>query len=568
MWNKREKEVAEALYDKEQAVLKALEKYYEQALEDVDLSIRILQADEQTQSKIHRIHYQETLKKQIEGALEKLHTDTYKSIAEYLNDSYTDSFVGVMYDLHGQGVPVIAPIDQNAAIKAIQLDTKLSERKIHPSENGELVTLYESLGVDVDGLKKTIRSEITRGISTGMKYDDIARNVSMVTKAPLARAKTIVRTEGHRIQQASQEDARQVAKAHGADVVKQWDSTLDGATRSTHRHLDGQIREVNKPFTSGTKEAMFPGDFGDPAEDCNCRCTALTRARAALDEEELATMKERAKFFGLEEDKKQSFAEFEKTYLKAAKEEAKAPARKFVPAKSKAEAETFANQFANKVDYRGVTLDNANEINDQLDYLTSKYPIDKLGEISVGSRGIMHANFESLGISKTRLGKAIEDSHKNFLNMKQDIKDELRIIEERFAGKKRLPPDLQKKVDKHKSNLRYDRWAIFESYDNPLKVVVTHEYGHIISDQYFGMINNSTAKANYTKNPAIRAANDQWKTIYERAYETGDVFGISMYGGTDSKEFFAECFAAREMGEKLPDYIEKFMDGVLKNGIL
>ena len=301
-------------------MLKALEKHYRLALEDVNLSIRILQSDEQTQSKIHRIRYQETLKKQLEGVLEKLHTDTYRSIQHYLNDSYTDAFVGVMYDLHGQDVPVIAPIDQNAAIKAIQLDTKLSERKIHPNVNGELVTLYESLGVDVDNLKKTIRSEITRGISTGMKYEDIARNVSMVAKAPLARAKTIVRTEGHRIQQASQEDARQAAKARGADVVKQWDSTLDGETRSTHRHLDGQIREVNEPFTSGTKEAMFPGDFGDPALDCNCRCTALTRARKALDEEELATMKERAKFFGLEEDKKQSFKEFEQNYLKASDE--------------------------------------------------------------------------------------------------------------------------------------------------------------------------------------------------------------------------------------------------------
>lgn len=313
MWNKREKEVAQAMMDKEQAVLKALEKHYRMALEDVNLSIRILQSDEQTQSKIHRIRYQETLKKQLEGILEKLHTDSYRSIQHYLNDSYTDAFVGVMYDLHGQDVPVIAPIDQNAAIKAIQLDTKLSERKIHPNANGEHVTLYESLGVDVDNLKKTIRSEITRGISTGMKYEDIARNVSMVTKAPLARAKTIVRTEGHRIQQASQEDARQAAKARGADVVKQWDSTLDGETRSTHRHLDGQIREVNEPFTSGTKEAMFPGDFGDPALDCNCRCTALTRARKALDEEELATMKERAEFFRL--DKSKEFNDFKQKYL-------------------------------------------------------------------------------------------------------------------------------------------------------------------------------------------------------------------------------------------------------------
>lgn len=61
---------------------------------------------------------------------------------------------------------------------------------------------------------------------------------------------------------------------------------------------------------------MYPHDFGDPAEDCNCRCTLLTRARAALDKDELAVMQKRAEFFGL--DKSDSFAEFKEKYLKAA----------------------------------------------------------------------------------------------------------------------------------------------------------------------------------------------------------------------------------------------------------
>ena len=55
---------------------------------------------------------------------------------------------------------------------------------------------------------------------------------------------------------------------------------------------------------------------GDPAEDCNCRCVALTRARWELDASELQTLKDRAKFFGL--DKTDNFKDFEKKYLKAA----------------------------------------------------------------------------------------------------------------------------------------------------------------------------------------------------------------------------------------------------------
>lgn len=318
MWNKREKEVAQHQLNAEQKVLKQLEQQYRLALEDVKLAIQIMMADEQTISKIHQIKYQKNLQKQLEGILEKLHLGEYKSLKQYLNDCYTDAFVGTMYDMHGQGVPVIAPVDQQAAIKAIQLDTKLADRKIHKSANGEMMALYESLGIDTDKLKQTIRQEITRGLASGMRFEDIARNIANVSKAPLSRAKTIARTEGHRIQQASAEDARQLAKSKGADVLKQWDASLDGATRQTHKELDGQIQEVNKPFKSGTKSAMYPGDFGDASEDCNCRCAALTRARWALDEDELKVMQERAAVFGLSEEKKQTFEDFRKNFLKAA----------------------------------------------------------------------------------------------------------------------------------------------------------------------------------------------------------------------------------------------------------
>ena len=147
----------------------------------------------------------------------------------------------------------------------------------------------------------------------------IARNISTLTKAPLSRARTIVRTEAGRVQEQANFDAANKAKAAGADVVKQWSAVLDGKTRDTHRELDHQIREMDKPFETHGKKAMYPHDFGDPAEDCNCRCTLLTRARAALDKDELAVMQKRAEFFGL--DKSDSFAEFKKKYLKASSQQ-------------------------------------------------------------------------------------------------------------------------------------------------------------------------------------------------------------------------------------------------------
>lgn len=319
--NKREKEILQAQLDSEKKVLKQLEKQYQAALDEINDKIKLLQSktvydsdgygrnervplNQLPQSRIYQIEHQKALKAQIQGILDKLHGDEYETIQQYLEDSYVDGYVGTAYDLAGQGIPLIMPIDQAAAVKAIQTDSKISEG------------LYEALGVDTKNLKKAIAQEATRGIASGLTFEDIARNISNVSKAPLANANRIARTEGHRIQQASTMDAQKSAKDKGADVVKQWDSMLDGKVRSTHRKLDGQIREVDEPFEMDGKKAMAPGHFGDPAEDCNCRCASLTRAKWGLDEDELQTLKDRAKYFGL--DKTKDLNDFKKKYLKAA----------------------------------------------------------------------------------------------------------------------------------------------------------------------------------------------------------------------------------------------------------
>lgn len=307
--NKRQKEVAQHHLDAEKKVLKELEKQYKTALDDINKKIAILQSDELTQSRIYRLEHQHALKAQVQAVLDKLHSDEYGTISQFLTNTYVDAWVGTAYDLFGWGVPIIMPVDPAEAVKAIQTDSQI---------NG---TLYDALGVDVKRLKKSISGEITRGLAGGMSTNEIARNISNATKAPLSRARTIVRTESHRIQQASCYNAQKAAKSKGANVVKQWDSTMDGDTRPTHRQLDGQIREVEEPFEMDGKSAMYPGDFGDPAEDCNCRCQSLQRAKWALDESELQTLKDRAEFFGL--DKTEDFEDFRRKYLNAVQESEK-----------------------------------------------------------------------------------------------------------------------------------------------------------------------------------------------------------------------------------------------------
>jgi len=261
----------------------------------------------QKQSKIYQKQYQEALKSQVSSVLDKMQGDNYTTIDSYLKGCYETGYIGTMYSIAGQGIPIISPIDQAAAVKAILTDSKV--------RGG----YYAALGVNVASLKKVITQEISRGIASGLPYRDIARNINNASGSGLYNAKRITRTEGHRIQQTSTRDAQYAAKAKGADVLKQWDAALDGRTRDSHARVDGEIRELDEKFSNGLR---FPGDpYGSAAEVINCRCTCDTRARWALDDDELQTLKDRAEYFGL--DKTENFEEFKDKYLQAVREESK-----------------------------------------------------------------------------------------------------------------------------------------------------------------------------------------------------------------------------------------------------
>ena len=291
--NKRQKLVQEAFLNNEEAVIKRLKVVYSQSLKDItkkaedlqnsinSLTMATLQGeiDEEAkkqiqsmiQSKIYQKQYQDALKKQIGSILDNMQVEEFKTVAEYLEKCYEEGFIGTMYDLHGQGIPLILPLDQEAIVRAVQIDSKISKG------------LYSRLGEDVELLKKKIISHVSRGISTGMSFKQVAQQLAAYTNIGFNNAVRIARTEGHRIQIQSTMDTCYKAKEKGADVVKQWDSTLDKRTRKSHQKVDGEIRELDEPFSNGL---MFPGDpAGGAAEVVNCRCALLQRARWALDDE-------------------------------------------------------------------------------------------------------------------------------------------------------------------------------------------------------------------------------------------------------------------------------------------
>lgn len=272
--NKYEKEVQKTLLNNEKEVLEELEKTYVKSLSTIKARISELmgKSDELTQSQIYQLRFQQNLEQQVSAIVELLKQDVKTKTNTYLTSVYENSFIGESYNLSKTyKMNTFVGINQNAVVKTV-------EKPI------EKMTFADRTNVNMNDFKKAIKNEISRGFATSMSYSQMARNVSLVAEKNMYKAYRIARTEGLRVQSESKLDYNNSLKEkYGADLVKRWDSTLDGVTRPEHQELDGQIRELEEDFECSGGKAQAPGLFGDPAMDCNCRCCVTTLPRWAID---------------------------------------------------------------------------------------------------------------------------------------------------------------------------------------------------------------------------------------------------------------------------------------------
>lgn len=269
MMTREQREVLEEYLAADKTQREVIKQAYAVALADIKTQTQALMNKVQTSSVLYQLQYKKTMEEQIEGILTLLESQLVNDTTDYLAGVYNNGFYGSAYSMAAQGVPIAFGVDQKqlAAAINVKIDDYLFSDRIRDN---------------VDNLKRVTKMEITRGIANGSTYAEIAMHIAQHTDESIRRAQIITRTEAHRVQQTAREDAMQEAKKRGADIVKMWDSTLDGKTRRTHRKLDGQIKELDEPFEVDGHKAMRPGGFGRPEEDINCRCQVLERARWAL----------------------------------------------------------------------------------------------------------------------------------------------------------------------------------------------------------------------------------------------------------------------------------------------
>lgn len=132
-----------------------------------------------------------------------------------------------------------------------------------------------SVNVAIDQLwnRKQLNGSILQGILNGESIPKIAKRLSEVAIKDYKVAVRNARTATTGAENGGRVYSYEKAEEMGIELEQEWQATLDGRTRDSHRQLDGKKIKVGGTFPNGCK---FPGDpDGKTSETAGCRCTLV-----------------------------------------------------------------------------------------------------------------------------------------------------------------------------------------------------------------------------------------------------------------------------------------------------
>jgi hypothetical protein len=142
------------------------------------------------------------------------------------------------------------------------------------------LTLNERLEKQRVNIIYEIQQQVTQGLQNNETYGTMAKRLKASLEGDAVKAMRIVRTEGHRVQEAAPLDAARKANANGVIMKKQWNTLEDERVRpakgkggiANHRKLNNKILPAEGLFDDGLSKGPAPGQLGAAASDINCRC--------------------------------------------------------------------------------------------------------------------------------------------------------------------------------------------------------------------------------------------------------------------------------------------------------
>ena len=417
-----------------------------------------------------------------------------------------------------------------------------------------------------------VQSVVLQSILQGESLEQTAKRFTQLTEMNYRQSVRYARTATTGAQNAGRVDGYKRAEKLGVNMKQIWLSTLDSRTRHEHRVLDGQEVDVGEPFIMDGFKIKYPGDPAAPAHLLyNCRCTVIAKVKGVdFDVSDKTQRDDKIGDMSYEEWKGEhktapkppenvpegKAVEVKVSAPKAEKVEyveEKIPEKpkkavfvptktEFTPAKNLQEAEQFISQYVDKnqfgaigVDYKGIDVDAANQINERLSMLWETFNVGKFGGIAAPAKN-------------TKLGKMLDEGdavagymsiRNSFVLNRTNLKS-VKIAEKSFADENKSMKDLLEHPEKYDfSKMSRTARKIIENakisgrgtVPNNIAEAITHEFGHSLEKQI--------------------KKHELWAQV-EKDMETYAP-KISGYATTEKGEYIAESFASWVKGEDYAD---------------
>lgn len=393
-------------------------------------------------------------------------------------------------------------------------------------------------GIDLAWGKKQITASVTSSILQGKSIKHMAddlqtRIITMNRDSAIRTARTAVTGA----QNAGRMDSYFAAEKMGIKCRKEWMATLDGRTRHSHAMLDGEVVDNDKKFSNGCR---FPGDpQGRPEEIYNCRCTLVS----AIEGIDTSGGQRRAR----NPETGQNDLIENMTYAEWAGWKKRVKKPNFAPAGTIDEAEKYAEMFVEsykskytgKVDYRGIDIAHANEMNRALTEVLGEYEVDyKLRNITpfntrekrfkdTTAEAAYQWGTGDLFFNKKYLknAKAMAAHIKEYTDLLNQVLPNIDVAMEQTKKKTGIAAELQMRYLKALKKTGRTNVSKPDAYGS-----MVHELGHYLDDRLF------------TK--AVKESGFDIASSFSKYAEN-----VSAYATSNRQEYVAESFTAYWFGE-------------------
>lgn len=173
----------------------------------------------------------------------------------------------------------LLPIDELNRLRADLESQKLTEEEAIDAVLDLLILAYmngnkdvnESLSTSIDPSMSVFMNEAYKEIEG---KDFVDRVSEYFAEGDIESIMRVADTDSHRLYNVGAFDTANTAeKKEGIKAYKVWRTMEDDKVRDEHRYLEGQRVPLDAKFyAEDGSSTYYPGGFGVPQLDINCRC--------------------------------------------------------------------------------------------------------------------------------------------------------------------------------------------------------------------------------------------------------------------------------------------------------